>query len=687
MNPYAYQYIHDKSNEETGAGTTQSNEYNIAVSQMPALLKQLERCKEKLGYKFEFENLGKTVVHQKHLVTNTPFTDWRTMIKPTWLDEKDIPCYRVRITSHIENTEWELVAIVDHIPTQTGNVITQMNPEYEIPKNYYLLDKIECDHCHTNRDRKSGAILYNKKLNEFRLVGSSCIVEYTGLDAGAIAALSDVASIIRTWAQGQIAPGNNHRSPTYIDVDEALAVAYVATKLFGYRKSSEQVEGRDWYRKVSGSTKEIVLSVLSNALGYNVEAFESDDSVDAKIISYIKEHAPEVNKAIQDIKEFITNLDNEGDDFKKSLQTVVSGDIIVVKQLGLLCCIPNMYLRLKQDEDVKTASKDFTPNNEYYGKIGERIVIDDIYKIVKGAKTKFGSYIVTILSKEGYEFTAFIDENYLPDNFDDVAEVKCEVYKFSEFRGKKSTTVKNVTFVTNQMKEVSDTTKFVGEVGSKITINVAKYDIGEVRTTRVAYNAFSDYAPIKIWDEEGNAILWNCPQADVYEGKVELKKVTATVKDHRENNDGSKCTVIGGRVKVNESKVVIDMDNTKLFESIREDALSDPLYKEYQSLIDEGIITEALSFETFKYYGAKNVRDFCELAEKGAFDNTATIADFIEYGAQNLNDINVLKHQGKLFPSVTAEQCFELGADAVLAASRKMFEEGAPEDASVYDYI
>ncbi len=530
--------------------------YKIAKTQWPYMYETLLRCKKKMGAEFNFEIIGEEVVTQKQVYMANPY-DTRGHFTPWWGDPELIPVYKVKIASKIKNNNWIVIALVQKVPTQEGVVITPITDEYNVPSEFLHRNRIECDHCNTNRDRHFGSIVYNTETKEYRMVGKSCLKEYTGIDPTGLLALSHVYSVARHWD-----PMMGGRAQKFYDVDALLFIATAAVRLFGYVKPVYEYTtrwGQQIYTEPNTCTRKIA-KVLYQHRG-DLPETSSDPVVSnaIKVNNYINENIDELTETVKKTKEFMRNLDTTNDDFKRNIQIALSGNIVIEKQIGLVCCFPSMYNKYVEEEKAKADLATFVPNNEYYpGKIKDVVTISDIIKIVKGKQTSRGSYIISIYTKSGYEFTAFVDESELPADLDSVNKIAGEIYRFNEFRGKKSTTLNRVKFYTQADNYFDDDTVNVpalGQEGDKATFIPAKVDAGPIQEYYVAYNKYAEYRVLTITDTAGNNIIWSCSNDDVLNDpqKIVGKKVTAKIKSIKRDVDGTiRSYSVGGRVKVEE---------------------------------------------------------------------------------------------------------------------------------------
>ena len=566
--------------------------YKIYKYQWPYLYDTLLRCKKKMGAEFDFKILGEDVVNQKQLYTNNPFISGNKF-KPFWGDPVSIPVYIVKIISKVKVNNWTIVATVEHIPTQDGIIIEPVYVEglsVTIPESFYKEKRIKCDHCDTVRDRNYGAIVYNTETKEFRMVGRSCLKEYTGIDPTMLLALAHVQNVARHWD-----PIGQYKFK-YYDVNDVLLIATAAIRLFGYQKP-EYVGSDRWhniYVDREDSTRLLVRNVYDAVYGNRFEALTPNAK---KVYEYIEENLAELRDYSQKAKEYMAHLDTTNDDFKYNIQVALSGNLIVKKQIGLVCCFPHLYAKFVAEEENKKSTADLNLNNKFYpGDIGDTISITNIARVTKGSKqTSRGANILTIFTKDGYELTAFVMPEETPEDVNSIAKVLGKIYRFNTFRDKNSTTLTNVKLYTNEDLYFQDNTPPeapLGNIKDKITFVPSSASSGPEKAASFSYNTISYYATVTMLDALGHKFIWNCSNESIYTNPESLigKKVIGTIKKINKDIEGKvESYVIGGRVKVEEAQYNRPMNNLQEchFAELPRNRNKDRLQQEFDLVINK----------------------------------------------------------------------------------------------------
>lgn len=85
----------------------------------------------------------------------------------------------MEIDGHYQIPGWEFLALIEHTPSGQ-NVISKVGRD-ELDLSWYSAEP-NCEHCHTNRDRRYTCIVKNTETGELKQVGKSCLHDYTGMD-------------------------------------------------------------------------------------------------------------------------------------------------------------------------------------------------------------------------------------------------------------------------------------------------------------------------------------------------------------------------------------------------------------------------------------------------------------------------------------------------------------------------
>lgn len=127
---------------------------------------------------------------------------------------------------------WSVVAHIEH--GAEGNIVTAFN-KHKIKKEWYSVPSY-CDHCNTNRRRKTTFIVENEQ-GEQKQVGKSCLKDYTGINPAAVVAAEEVKEFI---ANESVYNDNSGQMESMLETEFVLALAVDSVKENGYICASEK---------------------------------------------------------------------------------------------------------------------------------------------------------------------------------------------------------------------------------------------------------------------------------------------------------------------------------------------------------------------------------------------------------------------------------------------------------------
>lgn len=125
---------------------------------------------------------------------------------------------------------WELACKFEF--TVTGDVLVQKLPSYEgsIPERFFDT-KAVCDHCGFRRERKATFLFV--KGGEYKRVGSTCMMDYIGIDPNFLAKLAEFEKMVGNARGGEI----RH---DVVSTAQVIEIATAAVNKWGYvRKGAD----------------------------------------------------------------------------------------------------------------------------------------------------------------------------------------------------------------------------------------------------------------------------------------------------------------------------------------------------------------------------------------------------------------------------------------------------------------
>lgn len=264
-------------------------------------------------------------------------------------------CISIEITfpETLEKGSWEFlglkVAFEDTFLT-FGNV-----------PNEYKNDSFRCDHCHSDRYRKSVVIIKNTENGEIKQVGKSCLDKYLN---SSLKQFSSLLLTIDELIENALAKDENsffegfsiHSS--YIDVKKYLWCAYSDIMERGYHK-------RDSYEVQEKGVECTSSSVYSVYNKMQVGITPEQEKV--------------VNECIEAYKAFVTKKGSS--DFSDNVIKLLAANFIENKYSNMIVFVPTFLINSRKFEAEKKAkqeqAKKFNASlaNEFLGEIKEKVSV------------------------------------------------------------------------------------------------------------------------------------------------------------------------------------------------------------------------------------------------------------------------------------------------------------------------
>lgn len=354
--------------------------YTIWEGHMDALRKKVTRIQNKcrkFGCEFRFEEVGEEFREVVDTTTVSPVTGKHPVISCRF------------ITVEAEGTAlvngWQFIASVEH--TSQGNIFSKALTDVEIPERYRTMNPT-CEHCNSSRGRLYTFIVHNPETGEFKMVGKSCLTDFThGMSVTFASYLASLKDIFREAEEAPIGGGSWHHR--YYETEVVLRYIAETIRCFGYRKSDSNNPTRSQFQlmmdvhmgNVGNMDKELVSDVL-----YQMEAtgFDPDCAAAEEM----------VNNALAWLRE-----QEASNDYMHNLKTACALDCIHAGSFGLLVSLFPTYDRGLEIQEKRKAEQKQEASSQFVGKIGERITVD--VSSVKCATSWDNSY-------SGYPTTTYI---------------------------------------------------------------------------------------------------------------------------------------------------------------------------------------------------------------------------------------------------------------------------------------
>ena len=286
-----------------------------------------------------------------------------------------VEAVNVKFTSYdVVLSGWSVIATIDH-ETNGKSLVYGFGRE-TLPEWHTCGPK--CEHCNTNRYRKRTYALRNLETGEYKLVGSTCLEDFTknkGIDQ--LMSWLDGVLEIGTRAAEDMEPKEEveyHRyGSVFFNTVDAIVVAKRIIDKVGHYVSKANCDS----------------SQISTAAETQIELFKHND------VSANEAEIEFANAVITYVAE--VNVNNE---YVNNLKVVLSSDTFNAKHLGFVASSVQFYLR------ATSAKPKEATNTVYYGKPGEKFFnIAGIVKNIRSFDSMYGTcYFVTIVDDNGHMF-------------------------------------------------------------------------------------------------------------------------------------------------------------------------------------------------------------------------------------------------------------------------------------------
>ena len=271
---------------------TEIKTFYSPIEEFPKIKRVIEEV-EKAGENVIFEDLG--------TVTNDSNQQFRAF----------------KFGYDLENKNWEFIGTIFHKDRSSGeqNEIITSNSQ-SVPKEFYS-KKPNCDHCNLKKEgltaRKYTYIVKNKNDNTYKQVGSSCLENYTGLNADLVSLFEKVLLKINKttneFEKGSSERSINNNNDRYLGDDVKMAIyAVMKTTDTPYASQKEvlnMLKVPSSYQKYKDEIKEI-----DNWLKENNEELYSVYKK-SSIVNVIQIPSSNFNKLVQITSKYFKHLKSQ----------------------------------------------------------------------------------------------------------------------------------------------------------------------------------------------------------------------------------------------------------------------------------------------------------------------------------------------------------------------------------------
>lgn len=390
-----------------------ANVYAIHEGNMERLMKKITRIQNKcrkFGCDFLFREVGEEYRDLK--------ADDGTVYKARFV--------LVEAEGKAEVNGWKFIASVEH--TEKGNIINKAVSDVEVPARYYDCAPI-CEHCNTNRWRKDTFIVMNEETGEFKMVGKSCLKDFTkGMSAEAVA---QYTSAFEEIIEGE-APSEGWYRTRYYDVHEYLCYVAETIRHFGYTKADPD---GGYVRTTRMRADDYYCYDRNWIYGPGAEDIKAEIRDEMEKVGF--DHNSDRAKADVDAALAWLDAQTDNNNYMHNLKVACALDYDGGKNLGILASLFPTYNRNLEIEAERRKRAESEKISDWVGAVGDKVTVDvDNVACITSWETMYGTtYVWKITGKDGNIFT-WKSSRYLCS---DVKVLKGTVKEHKEFRGVKQT--------------------------------------------------------------------------------------------------------------------------------------------------------------------------------------------------------------------------------------------------------
>lgn len=294
-------------------------------------------------------------------------------------------------------TGWKVVAVIDHFGCDSGNVIKMIDQmkEYNIPDKFYHSSNI-CEHCNTKRSRTTTILIYHPEKDEYKQVGKSCLLDYTGgLSAELVTFMEQYIHMVEECEDYTFFGTFIEKNYYTLDM---LQVASCLVAKEGYIK----------YDPYEDNYLECTRERCKRVIG------KSDMFTDEELAAGLEE----ANAAL----EYIKSEDCSGNNYMMNLQMIGNSEGVSESNVGILVSlIPTYHRHLRELEYKRRLEAEHADemNSEYLGQLKDKITAKlASTALVTSFANEFGAtYLYKMIDVEG-NVLIWYSSRYFGDNPD-----------------------------------------------------------------------------------------------------------------------------------------------------------------------------------------------------------------------------------------------------------------------------
>lgn len=327
----------------------------------------------------------------------------------------------IEIEANYKIGNFDFIATCEWVPEQNENLIKKASEDVFVPSRYRT--RKACDHCSTNRNRKSTIILRNRETQEFVQVGKGCLKEYTGVSMTRYAMFLSFFDKVEEYVE-MCEQDKSVRIQRQYQVDDILEQTIEEVNRNGYvSRNLANETGKD-------STAYTVCNIL----------WGCKNMMTGELLHPRYKVSKKTKEDVEEIKNFYANYeDNTNSDYVKNLQLLLKCKWVKANDIGLVVSAKGMYERLlnqQKEDQIKIKS-------EFIGTEGGKITFIGKPICVYSDYNNFGKfYIYKIVTDEGKHIFSWKTQKRL--NTEKEYQFNGTIRGFNTYRNEKQTVITKV---------------------------------------------------------------------------------------------------------------------------------------------------------------------------------------------------------------------------------------------------
>lgn len=240
---------------------------------------------------------------------------------------------------------WRFVAAVDAVD---GGAVLRYPPGSPATIPNDQVRPGECDHCHTQRSRRSTVLVAHDDTGQLLQVGRSCLKDFLGHNVAPVfLTVDDVRGDLQRGLSG---------TPTAWDTDSVLTYAGAAVEALGWTPSSASDYGRQ-------PTRDVVRLALAGGRG-------SD-----QLLGLLAPHLEEARARAPVVRDELLNGLTGTTGYEANLTAVLRGDAVDSQHLGLAVSAIAAHQRLIHERHTEAVRHEAAAAVDYVGAVGEKVTL------------------------------------------------------------------------------------------------------------------------------------------------------------------------------------------------------------------------------------------------------------------------------------------------------------------------